>query len=299
MSRSFDHVVLPVADLVVARQRYEALGFTVAPDGIHPFGTANCCIFLRRGGFLEPLALHDAARRDATLWSGDNAAFVDGHRRYVEAVGAEGFSHLVFRSLDARSDREHFQAQNIFCGRTQFKRIAANDAGESQEVSFDLTFATDTRSPDAGFFTCQSLTPLGIDFSELRTHRNAVAGLSAVHTVALDPGSHGQFLEALTDQLASTTQHSLAFDLGPVQWPAHWTVQTPKALADYLGADAAIFRPLSEGLQHMALSFASTDFNVTLEALAEADIPAQTLADRIVVPPGPGQGYWMVFEPDG
>ncbi|MEO1399011.1 MAG: VOC family protein, partial [Pseudomonadota bacterium] len=39
--RSIDHLVFPVADIGAARERYTQLGFTVAPDGKHPFGTEN------------------------------------------------------------------------------------------------------------------------------------------------------------------------------------------------------------------------------------------------------------------
>ena len=59
LHKPLDHVVLPVADLGVARARLTALGFTVAPDGLHPFGTANCCVYLADGTFLEPLAVGD------------------------------------------------------------------------------------------------------------------------------------------------------------------------------------------------------------------------------------------------
>ena len=45
LPRVLDHLVLPVIDIDVARSRYQSLGFTVAPDGRHPFGTENCCVF--------------------------------------------------------------------------------------------------------------------------------------------------------------------------------------------------------------------------------------------------------------
>eukprot|EP01133_Synstelium_polycarpum_P029511 gene29511-36177_t len=41
--RPVDHLVLPVVELDTARQRLEALGFTVAPSAQHPFGTENAC----------------------------------------------------------------------------------------------------------------------------------------------------------------------------------------------------------------------------------------------------------------
>jgi hypothetical protein len=48
---------LPVEDLDTARARHSALGFTVAADARHPFGTENACVFFADGTYLEPLAL--------------------------------------------------------------------------------------------------------------------------------------------------------------------------------------------------------------------------------------------------
>ena len=57
--------------LGVARTRLTALGFTVAPNGVHPFGTANCCVYLSDGTFLEPLAIDDAVQANATARAGN------------------------------------------------------------------------------------------------------------------------------------------------------------------------------------------------------------------------------------
>lgn len=55
--RPVDHLVLPTVDLDTARQRLEALGFTVAPSAQHPFGTENACVFFSDNTYLEPLAI--------------------------------------------------------------------------------------------------------------------------------------------------------------------------------------------------------------------------------------------------
>ena len=39
--------------------------------GIHPFGTANCCVYLADGTFLEPLAVDDAAQASASAGAGN------------------------------------------------------------------------------------------------------------------------------------------------------------------------------------------------------------------------------------
>ncbi|MFW6077427.1 MAG: VOC family protein, partial [Hyphomicrobiales bacterium] len=58
--RGIDHLVLAVADLEAARRRYGELGFTLAPPGRHPFGTANSVIQLD-GVFLELLSVAEPA----------------------------------------------------------------------------------------------------------------------------------------------------------------------------------------------------------------------------------------------
>ena len=61
-ARRIDHCVLPVADLAGARDRLTRLGFTVAPEGRHPFGTHNACVYFADDTFLEPLAVGDRVR---------------------------------------------------------------------------------------------------------------------------------------------------------------------------------------------------------------------------------------------
>ena len=59
LGRALDHLVLPVPSLELARAHLDALGFTIAPQGTHPFGTINACVFFADGTFLEPLAVGD------------------------------------------------------------------------------------------------------------------------------------------------------------------------------------------------------------------------------------------------
>jgi len=87
--RTIDHIVLPVADINVARERYERLGFTVAPDGKHPFGTENCCVFLEDGTFLEPLGI---AQRETC-----EAKAIKGHTFVAndQAIGSAGVLKVI------------------------------------------------------------------------------------------------------------------------------------------------------------------------------------------------------------
>src|SRR5690606_15381247 len=101
-----DHCVLPVADLSVARRRLASLGFNVAPEGIHPFGTANACVYFADGTFMEPLALADP--RLAMSTARDGNIFTRRDLAYRYRCGSEGFSALVFGTAEADADHARF-----------------------------------------------------------------------------------------------------------------------------------------------------------------------------------------------
>jgi catechol 2,3-dioxygenase-like lactoylglutathione lyase family enzyme len=294
--RIFDHVVLPVADLAVARARYADLGFTVAPDGIHPFGTANCCVFLKDGGFLEPLALNNEALRDEVLAKSGDAAFIQTHASYVQSQGAEGFSHLVLRSNDASVDRAEFQKHGISSGTTHFERIAQNGGGQSQQVAFDLSFASDTQSPDAYFFTCHSLRALEIDVLPLKTHANGVTGISHIYSAAQNPHDHTEFARDFIGSIPDAGETHLSADLGNLVW----LVDMPEKIAAYLGTEIDGMRHGTQdmkrsGMKHCAIAFRTSDIAFTRRYFDRSDVSYTDVNGLIVVPPAAGQGYWMVF----
>jgi hypothetical protein len=95
-ARAIDHAVLPVESLEATRARLSsALGFTVAPDGMHPFGTENACVYFADGTFLEPLG-----GRAARGLRGDSAQGQCFHRIATRPFrfrcGENGFSALAF-----------------------------------------------------------------------------------------------------------------------------------------------------------------------------------------------------------
>src|SRR3712207_1566588 len=98
MTRALDNHVLPVTTLASARSRLRGLGFTVAPDARHPFGTGNCCVFFQDRTYLEPITLLDPGAADAASPAG--TFFVSRVKRFLNA-GGEGFAMLAFRSEDA------------------------------------------------------------------------------------------------------------------------------------------------------------------------------------------------------
>ena len=80
--RFLDHVVLPVPDLDIARDRLANLGFQVAPDARHSFGSENACVFFENGTFIEPLAIGQRETVEAHIKKGNNFLRRDAAYRF-------------------------------------------------------------------------------------------------------------------------------------------------------------------------------------------------------------------------
>ena len=168
-ARAIDHAVLPVTDLNVARQRYGRLGFTVAPDGIHPFGTKNANILFSDGTFLEPIAVADSRAYDAAERTGNT--FVRNDRAYRNMSYGDGFSHLVVATADAAADDDRFSQAGISGGgMVEFSRDFETPGGERQRAAFRLAFAAPRFESDARFFSCEYVTVPSVDRSALIDH---------------------------------------------------------------------------------------------------------------------------------
>ncbi len=71
MPHPLDHLVLPVTDIELARERLGRLGFTVAAEGRHPFGTENACVFFADKTYLEPLGIASAKKYEESVAPGE------------------------------------------------------------------------------------------------------------------------------------------------------------------------------------------------------------------------------------
>lgn len=209
-ARPIDHCVLPTADLAVARQRLVSLGFTVAPNGLHPFGTENCCIYFTDGTFLEPLAVADPARTAIASTRGN--VFVARDAAYRYRLGDEGFSALVFGTQDAAADHRAFTRAGISAGRIlNFSRPFVDASGRSDAASFKLAFAADLRAPDAFFFTCERVNAPAVDRSALQKHANGVRRIKAIVLEAPEPGDFAAFLQHVVGAAPQETPAGLRF----------------------------------------------------------------------------------------
>jgi hypothetical protein len=281
-ARPIDHCVLPTADLAVARARLTALGFTVASDALHPFGTANCCVFLGDGTYLEPLAVADTEQAAAA--SRDGNVFTARDASYRRRLGQEGFSGLVFRTNDADADNREFVAAGISAGdELGFSRPFVDASGHQDIASFKLAFAADPRSHDAFFFTCERVNAPAVDRSALQSHANGVRRIKAVVLEARFPSEFGGFLQ----QVAG---------VAPIDTPDGLCFRVPNG-------DILVRRSrqpsLDQGLRLVDIVFGVDDVPSVATLLAAAGIAFHEDAGRIALGPAPGQGAVFVFEGPG
>ncbi|MGB3502473.1 MAG: VOC family protein [Mesorhizobium sp.] len=261
MTQRLDHVVLPVADLDVARARLSALGFTVAPDGVHPFGTANCCVFFADGAYLEPLAIWDASIAADAIRAGN--VFVARDHVFRAVVGDEGLSAVVLTTPDADADHARFSAQGIAIGDVlNFSREFSDPSGRKDIASFKLAFAGDADIADAFAFTCERVNTPDVDRSALQRHDNGVTGIAGLVLV-----DGAQNFASLLERLGADEQ------LVDVRF-AQGKEASRTVLALVLYADLPA---LQLALEANAIPFSRHDTNIT-------------------VPPAPGQGVHFIFE---
>ena len=194
--RAIDHLVLSFDDLATARERLGALGFTVAPDAVHPFGTGNACVFLADGVYLEPLAVVDAAAQAEALAAGN--VFVARDAAFRAEHDLPGFSGLAFRSADALADREALTAQDLAEPATvDFSRTFRQGDGAEATLSFRLAFARLLPGFVASLFFCEARHSVTPDRSALARHANGAKGLERIVVVGTVDEATRRLLETI------------------------------------------------------------------------------------------------------
>lgn len=278
---ALDHLVLPTASLEAARGRLGALGFTVAPTGVHPFGTANCCVYMADGTFLEPLAVADADACAKAAAEGN--VFVARDRAFREERGDDGFSAIVLASDDSGADHTRLTGAGLSAGDVlSFSRPVQNASGRSDTASFRLAFAA---APDTVpfVFSCQRVNAPAVDRSALQRHANGVTRLLSATVVAFDPAAASRFIATVTGVAGEASGAATRFAL------ANGDILVRPATPDDGALPAGLF-------DFRAVTFAVAGLDATRRVLAENGITFETADQRITVPPAPGQGTRFIFE---
>lgn len=287
-ARLLDHLVLPVGNLQAARSRYEDLGFTVAPNGRHPFGTENANVYFPDGTFLESLAQADEqAYSTATM---DNT-FVRNDQSARSEYGADCFSHIVLSTDNAEADDQHFSAGGISGGsKVRFSRAFVAPDGEQQEAEFLLAFASLGAAPDGCFFTCETIKAPKTGRTTLLTHANGSVRLSEIICYMQQPSDSMAFIQEVSGIVHSS------------QMPDAISYRLPNTTISVM-TGGAIQRSFGIADQGSVQGLRHCGFVVQVENLAECrrifdrkNIGFTMIDGRLVVHPAPGQGVFIVFE---
>ncbi|WP_416066184.1 VOC family protein [Rhizobium sp. ZK1] len=284
-----DHLVLPVTDIELARERLGKLGFTVAPDARHPFGTENACVFFTDKTYLEPLGVASVEESEETAREGN--VFTARNQAFRFRCGSEGLSAIAFVTADAKHEHARFVKSGISAGSVlQFERSVKMPDGAESVAGFRLAFAGDLRAPDFFLFAVERINPLPADRSALEIHANGVTGIAEIALAAPEPTAFGEFVRAAAKAAsADVTSFGLEVPTGN----AKISLMTPEGLEAYFD----LATPDSDrGLRGRAILFAVADLAVTEAHLAANGVTYTRKANRILVKPAPGQGTLFAFE---
>ncbi|AZO43435.1 VOC family protein [Mesorhizobium sp. M7D.F.Ca.US.005.01.1.1] len=280
-----DHLVLPTQSLEVARARLAALGFVVAPTGIHPFGTENCCVFLADGAYLEPLAIGD--ERAATQAIAESNVFVTRDRIYRESNGDEGFSAMVLATGNVDADHARYLEAGISAGdMLSFSRAFTDTAGKSDIASFKLAFAAGAEATDAFLFACERVNAPDVDRTALQAHANGATGIVEIVAVSDAPGVQRRLISVAVDA-PTANGHGGTFHLPN----ADLTVLDRASFTARFGLPAGA----PTDLRFAAVVFSVRCADVTSRLLAANSIQHDIAGNDIVVQPAPGQGAAFIF----
>ncbi|AQS61932.1 hypothetical protein AGRHK599_LOCUS1058 [Rhizobium rhizogenes] len=284
-----DHLVLPVERLDVAASRLANLGFTVAPTALHPFGTHNACVFFSDGTYLEPLAIADPAKYNASIGGGD--VFTGRDHAFRKHAGGEGVSALVAATEDALGDHDRFVASGLTAGNVfEFSRPVKMPDGSQSEAAFRLAFAASGSAADFFLFSCQRLQALPGDRSALERHANGVSGLSEIVLFVGDDPNAARLIETVFgcggkispdgDVVFATGNACIRLTEKPV----------------FNGYALNVAGQGDAGLRGAGIVLSVGDLAVTAAALAANGVFCMETGGRLVVPAAPGQGVAFAFE---
>jgi len=269
---------------MLARSRLSSLGFKVAPDARHSFGTGNCCVFFRNRTYLEPITILDRNRAD--MAAAEGVTFVKRLKRFTERQG-EGFAMLALKSDDAEADAAVFGKAGAGSGATfRLARLAKLPEGAESEVGFVLAFAEQLSAPDATFFVCQHLSADIIFQPTYLEHPNSAVGIRAVSLVAENPADYRTILAtAIGDGEIALSDMGLEAGQGGQEL----RILTREGFSARYEFDPPNPR---RGLLFAAVEVAVLDLDL---AAGYAGGSARRHEERVVVPAAPGLGTVIAF----
>lgn len=285
--RPLDHLVIPVTDLQTARARLTRLGFTIASDARHPFGTENACVFFADGTYLEPLAIGSRSDAETAVRAGNQ--FVARDQAFRFRNGEEGLSAIAMGTSDADADHAAFRAAGFSTGdQLSFSRLMKFPDGTEIVPSFKLAFAADLRAPDFFAFTCQRVDMPPADRSGLERHENGVTGIARVVLSESQPAAFADYLRAVTGGPSAGLGNGR---VGISTANVALEVLDPAALRSEFGVP----RSSERGLRGEAVVFRVNDLVAAERLLSGNGVNHLRSSGLILMPREPGQGTLFAF----
>ncbi|MDJ0613039.1 MAG: VOC family protein [Rhizobiaceae bacterium] len=276
--RNIDHVVLPVPSLKVARQRLTALGFTVAPDARHKFGSENACVFFENGTFIEPIAIGHRETVEAAIDKGN--PFLRRDMAYRFRNGDDGFTYLVFGEPDPRKERKNIKKAGWQTG----KLVTVRRPGVAVKVAMGI----DERSPDFACFLCERPDGPPTFPSELTKHANGATGITRVTLCEQLPEDFQYYLQTMSGQ-REIRSHSFGMEFTLPNGKV--SALNSAGLKQHYGVDAATER----GMKAVAFDVLVKDQAKVADQLSDAGIETRKVGQRLIVDPASGQGAMIAF----
>jgi hypothetical protein len=261
-----EHPLVATRDLTALADRYAALGFAPAPEGRHPWGTANRLVmfpdnFIELIGVADPAATSFAAPGDFPF-----GAFVA-----ASLDRREGVPMVALRSNDAPGDYAQAQARGIADGRrVEFRRPVTLPDGTRDEAVVTLAMMIDAEEPELSHFLCHQHRPEFVWVRDWLVHPNGADGIRHVTYAVRDLArartrfaaiwpetrdAPGGFICATAGgEMRVLTQDAAADRFASVGLPAHWRdVSGAVAIGIRVPDPAAIAaRCAAAGISHAA-----------------------------------------------
>jgi len=272
-----DHAVALVRDLDAARARYERLGFTVAPRGVHPpeLGTGNHTVMLERE-YLELMGV---------------LAPTEANVRYRRALSQrEGLAAIALQTTSADAVVAEMAAAGFALeAPVDFARPVVLSDGMRTQAAFRTAHFPSGAAPGFHVFCCEHRTRHVTWRPELLSHANGAVALDHVLAASDDPQAAAAACARLFAASPSAGDDgAVVVDTGNATIRFH----SPRALAErFDGVDLG--GAAASGL--VGLTLRTTSLATARAALAAGGLRATETTGGIAVAPGDACGVLLVF----
>ncbi len=185
-----DHVVVLTRDLAEGARRWQSLGFTVSPMGMHTavMGTANHTIMLGHD-YLELIGIVAETERNLP------------GRQFLARRG-EGIERAAFTGTDADDGVAELKARGYEAlGPYDFGRPVDLPDGRKVEAKFrTFVWPIEERPGGLRVFACQHLTRQHVWIPELTRHANTATRIDRVEMLSRDPAAAAAHMGRLIDR---------------------------------------------------------------------------------------------------